>query len=81
MLGCGGRFGRTQAKEIQQPTRWTTVTIVRIGATKEYSDGWESAFSKGKKKAGSTAKAKKSKAKKSVRKSAKKRPAAKAKRK
>jgi len=25
------------------------VTIVRVGATKKYSDGWETAFSKGKK--------------------------------
>lgn len=25
------------------------MTIVRVGATKKYSDGWESAFGKGKK--------------------------------
>jgi hypothetical protein len=43
------------------------VTIVRIGATKRYSDGWEMAFGKGKKKqaAGSSA------AKKAGKKSAK----------
>jgi len=27
------------------------VTIIRVGATKKYSDGWEAAFSKGKKSA------------------------------
>jgi hypothetical protein len=27
------------------------VTIIRVGATKQYSTGWEAAFSKGKKKA------------------------------
>jgi hypothetical protein len=32
------------------------VTIIRVGATKKYSEGWESAFGKGKK---STAAAKK----------------------
>jgi hypothetical protein len=31
------------------------VTIVRVGATKKYSDGWEQAFGKGKKKASATA--------------------------
>lgn len=29
----------------------TTVTIIRVGATKKYSDGWQSAFGKGKKQA------------------------------
>jgi len=27
------------------------VTIIRVGTTKKYSEGWESAFAKGKKKA------------------------------
>ena len=27
------------------------MTIIRVGATKKYSEGWESAFGKGKKKA------------------------------
>jgi hypothetical protein len=27
------------------------VTIVRVGATKKYTDGWDAAFGKGKKKA------------------------------
>jgi hypothetical protein len=43
------------------------VTIVRVGATKKYSDGWESAFGKGKTKtatAAKTASPKKSAAKK-----------------
>jgi hypothetical protein len=46
------------------------VTIVRVGATKKYSDGWESAFSKGKKKPANAAKAsaKKSPAKASAKK-------------
>ena len=35
------------------------MTIVRIGATKKYSDGWESAFAKGKKKPVETASSKK----------------------
>jgi hypothetical protein len=52
------------------------VTIVRIGATKKYSDNWESAFGK-KRSAQGSAKAatavKKAPAKKSAKKSAKKR--------
>jgi hypothetical protein len=36
------------------------VTIVRIGATKEYSDGWEKAFGKPGKKSGSVRAAAKS---------------------
>jgi len=47
------------------------VTIVRIGATKKYSDGWEAAFSKGKKKA-TEAKPAKASAKKKAAKKAKK---------
>jgi hypothetical protein len=35
------------------------VTIVRVGATKKYSDGWLSAFGKGKKQAEAAAAAKK----------------------
>jgi len=60
------------------------VTIVRVGATKKFSEGWEAAFGKGKKrtKAASPKKAaKKATAKKANKKSAKKRPATKAKRK
>ncbi len=47
------------------------MTIVRVGATKKYSDGWESAFGKGKKK--SATKKKAATKKKPV--SAKKKPA------
>ena len=57
------------------------MTIVRVGPTKKYSEGWETAFGKGKKRTKPATAAKKSTAKKSARKSAKKRPAAKAKRK
>ncbi len=32
------------------------MTIVRVGATKKYSDGWESAFGKGKKATATTLK-------------------------
>jgi hypothetical protein len=35
------------------------VTIVRVGATKKYSDGWESAFSKGRSKSSAAPAAKK----------------------
>ena len=43
------------------------MTIVRVGATKKYSDGWESAFGKGKKAAAVTgAGGKKSSGKKSA---------------
>ncbi|MGD9721624.1 MAG: hypothetical protein AB7O59_05950 [Pirellulales bacterium] len=47
------------------------MTIVRVGATKKYTDGWESAFGKGKKKATAAP------AKKAAKKSAKKKPAGK----
>ena len=41
------------------------MTIVRVGATKKYSDGWETAFGRGKKSAPAKTKAiKKSTAKK-----------------
>lgn len=39
------------------------MTIVRVGATKKYADGWETAFAKGKKKAEPVAAAKKASAK------------------
>jgi len=39
------------------------VTIVRVGATKKYSDGWESAFSKGRSKSSAAPAAKKATAK------------------
>lgn len=55
------------------------MTIVRVGATKKYSDGWQTAFGKGKKKTAPAAKAKKAAAKKPAKASAKKKPAAKAK--
>jgi hypothetical protein len=32
-------------------SRNNAVTIIRVGATKKYSEGWEAAFGKGKKKA------------------------------
>ncbi len=57
------------------------MTIVRIGATKKYSDGWEAAFSKGKKKAATApaAAAKTKKAKPAAKASAKKKTAKKGK--
>ena len=51
------------------------MTIVRVGATKKYSEGWDSAFGKAKKPAGTKAAAKKSAkapAKSSMKKAAKK---------
>ena len=50
------------------------MTIVRVGATKKYSDGWESAFSKGRGKSAAAPASKKATAKTSP---AKKAPAAK----
>ncbi len=50
------------------------MTIVRVGATKKYSDGWETAFTRGKKKA-TAAKPKKAAAKKASKASPKKKPA------
>jgi hypothetical protein len=52
-------------------TEVTAVTIVRVGATKKYSDGWEAAFGKGKKKSAPAAAAKKSAARKSTKKKSK----------
>jgi hypothetical protein len=49
------------------------VSIIRVGATKKYSDGWEAAFAKGKKKSAAAAKSKP--AKKSAKKAAGKKPA------
>ena len=62
------------------------MTIVRIGATKKYSEGWKSAFGKGKKQtkpatASKKGTAKKATAKKKTSVSAKKKPATKAKKK
>ncbi len=55
------------------------MSIIRVGATKKYSDGWESAFGKGKKKSAQPAKAKA--AKKSTKKAAGKKSAKKGKKK
>ena len=56
--------------------RIITVTIVRVGTTKKYADGWEAAFAKGKKKAAAAVKSAKKTAKKSTKaKPAKKKPA------
>ncbi len=52
------------------------MTIVRVGATKKYTDGWEAAFGKGKKSKSSAATKKKAIKKKATGKaSAKKKPA------
>jgi hypothetical protein len=53
------------------------VTIVRVGTTKKYSEGWESAFGKTKKKPEppATKKAANKTAKKTAKASAKKKPA------
>jgi hypothetical protein len=55
----------------QQHARKITVTIVRVGATKKYSDGWSAAFGKGKSTTEPAAKTKKA-AKKPAKASAKK---------
>jgi hypothetical protein len=44
-LGWPARHGR------QQHARKIAVTIVRVGTTKKYSDGWAGAFGRGKTKA------------------------------
>jgi hypothetical protein len=44
------------------------VTIVRVGTNKKYSEGWESAFGKGKKKTEAAAPAAKKSAKKTTKK-------------
>ena len=62
--------GATSAtpRSVFQAFERLTVTIVRVGATKKYSEGWESAFGKSKKKAAPVAKktAKKSTKKKAA---------------
>jgi hypothetical protein len=50
------------------------VTIIRVGATKKYSEGWEQAFGKSKGKASAAAAGKKKPAK-AAQASAKKKPA------
>ncbi len=55
------------------------MTIIRVGATKQYSTGWETAFGKGKKRAGPAAAAKKTTKKMAARTSTKKKPAKKGK--
>jgi hypothetical protein len=55
------------------------VTIIRVGATKQYSTGWEAAFGKGKKQSASVVTAKKSSKKAAVKTSAKKKSAKKGK--
>lgn len=55
------------------------MSIIRVGATTKYSQGWESAFGKGKKKSTKAAKAKP--AKKSTKKAAGKKSAKKRKKK
>jgi hypothetical protein len=51
------------------------VTIVRVGATKKYSTGWETAFGKGKKKTEPAAAAKKAAKPTAAKASTKKKPA------
>ena len=48
------------------------MSIIRVGATKKFSDGWEAAFGKGKKKSAVAAKAQSAKKTQSAKKSAKK---------
>lgn len=55
------------------------MTIVRVGTTKKYSDGWAGAFGKGKKQAEPAAPAKKATKKKSKASTKKKAPAKKGK--
>jgi hypothetical protein len=68
--------GHSATRDGTKLERWTAVTIVRVGTTKKYSDGWDSAFAKGKKKAAAVTAAKP--AKKAAKKSPKKAVAAKA---
>ncbi len=55
------------------------MTIIRVGATKQYSMGWETAFGKGKKKTEPAAAAKKTTKKTAAKASTKKKPAKKGK--
>jgi hypothetical protein len=57
------------------------VTIIRVGATKKYSDGWDSAFGKGGKKTKPAAVAKKTAKKTAAKASTKKKTAKKSKKK
>jgi hypothetical protein len=43
-----------------------TVSIIRVGSTKQYADGWEAAFAKGKKKTTAAAKSVKATTKKAT---------------
>jgi hypothetical protein len=73
---CACGHGGCRAS-LANPGEVTAVTIVRVGATKKYSDGWESAFGAGKKKSAPAA-PKKSAGRKSTKKKAKAKKAAKA---
>lgn len=55
--------------------RKATVTIVRVGTNKKYSDGWEAAFGRGKKESTSEVKASKATPKKATAKDSKKKVA------
>jgi hypothetical protein len=66
--------GARAERAAQHYSRTHNVTIVRVGTNKQYSEGWEAAFGKGKKQ--SAPAAKKSAAKK-AKASAKKKPKAK----
>ena len=57
------------------------MTIIRVGATKKYSDGWDSAFGKGGKKTKPAAVAKKTAKKTTAKASTKKKTAKKSKKK
>jgi len=80
-----GHGGRGQAECACWLRGTNTVTIVRVGTTKKYSEGWSSAFGKGKKAAPAEApkatkkSPAKSAAKKPAKTSAKKKPAKKGK--
>jgi hypothetical protein len=69
--------GRSATCDEIKLERWTAVTIVRVGTTKKYSEGWDSAFAKGKKKAAAAAAkpAKKAAKKAAPKAAAKKKPA------
>jgi hypothetical protein len=73
---CAARPWGPAGDRTREHARSITVTIVRVGATKKYTDGWEAAFGKAKKRSAtapsSTTKRKKSAAKKSAAASTKK---------
>jgi hypothetical protein len=56
--------GRAVRASTQQGIQ--TVSIIRVGSTKQYAEGWEAAFAKGKKKASSAVKSVKATAKKAT---------------